>query len=135
MADCIFCKIIQGEIPAHKIYEDEKNLAFLDINPLTWGHTVVAPKEHGETLLAISDESVKEVNLAVKKVTAALKEALQPDGFTIGINHQIGQAVPHLHIHILPRWQNDGGGNIHSIVKNPPSEELSSTAEKIKAAL
>lgn len=132
---CLFCKIVAGETPSEKVYEDESSIAIMDINPLAPGHVVVLPREHGETILEVSDESVAAAQLATKKVTAAIDKALAPDGFTIGINHKIGQAVPHLHIHILPRWRDDGGGNIHSIVHNKPDQEISEIAAKIRAKL
>lgn len=126
---CLFCKIIKGEIPCHKIYEDESVLAFLDINPITKGHTVVIPKFHAETLLDLPDDLVDKLFLVVKKVTQQIKDKINPDGFNIGINMRkvAGQVVDHLHIHILPRWENDNGGSIHTIVNNPPSESLEET--------
>jgi histidine triad (HIT) family protein len=135
MNDCLFCKIVTGEIPAEKIWEDDSSLAFLDVNPLAPGHSMVIPKEHGETLLDVSDESAAELMKAVKQTTGMLERALTPDGFTIGINHKIGQAVDHLHVHILPRFKDDGGGNVHSIVDNRPKEGLAEMAEKIRPAV
>lgn len=135
MTQCLFCKIASGEIPSEKVWEDEYSFAVLDVQPLAPGHTMVLPKEHAATILELSDSALATLMPAVKTVTAAIQKALSPDGFTIGINHKIGQTVDHLHIHILPRWHNDGGGNIHSIVHNQPKEELSQTAEKIRKAL
>jgi histidine triad (HIT) family protein len=128
MENCIFCKIIKGEIPYHKVYEDDNNLAFLDVTPIAKGHTVIIPKLHAETITDIEDDKLQSLFLAVKKVQQKLKGKLNPDGFNGGWNNNevAGQTVPHLHIHIIPRYNGDGGGSIHSIIKNPqiPVEEV-----------
>ncbi|MDP3725483.1 MAG: HIT family protein [Nanoarchaeota archaeon] len=133
MSDCIFCKIAHKEIPSHAIDESEEAIAILDIHPLAPGHTMVVPKTHAETILELPDEKTGPVFQLVKEVVKKLKKALSPDGFTLGINHgtNAGQVVPHLHIHIIPRYKGDGGGNIHSIVKNPPKESLEEIKQKI----
>ncbi|PIR86700.1 MAG: HIT family protein [Candidatus Harrisonbacteria bacterium CG10_big_fil_rev_8_21_14_0_10_49_15] len=132
--DCIFCKIVAKEIPAKIVTENSRALALLDIHPLVPGHTVVVPKQHADTILELGDEEISPLFALVKQATNLLNKALQPDGFTIGLNHgeAVGQGVPHLHVHILPRWTTDGGGNIHSIVKNPPSETLDKILERIQ---
>lgn len=131
---CLFCKIIAKDIEACIVYEDEHTLGFLDIHPRAPGHTMVVPRAHADTILELHDGAIASVFVAVKKVTLLLKQALNPDGFTIGINHGTagGQAVDHLHIHIMPRWHTDGGTSIHSIVNNPFTEPLTVIAEKIK---
>jgi len=110
MSDCIFCKIVQGEIPAIKVYEDDKVLAFMDINPLNDGHTLVVPKQHAETILEIAAEDLTAVIQVVQKVALAIEKGLKPDGLTvIQLNKKAsGQVVPHLHIHLIPRFENDG---------------------------
>jgi len=145
MADCLFCKIAKKEIAAEIVYEDEKTTAFLDVQPRSPGHTMVIPKNHSETILDLKDEEVEPVFLTVKKVTDILKNTFlptgdipqgqKPDGFTIGINHgrASGQVVEHLHIHIIPRFKNDSGHSIHSVVNNPPKESLKELAEKIRS--
>ena len=109
MSDCVFCKIIGGEIPAFKIYEDANFLAFLDVNPRTKGHTLVIPKHHASTLLELPDNHVRGIFLVVKKVAGALTKTLGAKAFTIGSNNGelSGQAVSHLHIHIIPRFDSD----------------------------
>ncbi|MEK7195986.1 MAG: HIT family protein [Patescibacteria group bacterium] len=133
MADCLFCKIVKGEIPSEKIYEDKAAFAFLDIHPLAPGHTIVVPKVHAENILDLPEMVVGPLFLGVRKVTAALNLAIKPHGFTIGINHGkvSGQAIDHLHIHLIPRFEGDGGGSIHSVVKNQSSESVSAIKEKI----
>lgn len=130
---CLFCKIANKDIPSLLIYEDETAMAFLDIHPHGPGHSVVVPKLHAETILELPEEQVGPVFSAVKNVVAILKERLIPDGFTIGINHGRvgGQAVDHLHIHIIPRYKDDGGGSIHSVVRNTPLESLEIIHNKI----
>ncbi len=132
--DCIFCKIANKEIKSEIIYEDNDVLGILDVHPIALGHSMVIPKIHAETILDLPDEKFEAVFKAVKKITALLQKSLAPNGFTIGINHGkvSGQAIDHLHIHIIPRWENDGGGSLHSVVHNPPSESIEQIAEKIK---
>lgn len=132
---CIFCKIIKGEIPNYTVYEDDAVLAFLDIAPRAKGHTVVIPKKHAKRLADLAEEDTTALLPAVKRVVAKIEEVLQPDGYNMGWNDGEvgGQVVPHLHIHIMPRWEGDGGGNMHSIIDNPGDvsvEELSKLFNK-----
>jgi histidine triad (HIT) family protein len=122
--DCIFCKISQGDIPSEKVYENDKVLAFLDIKPHARGHTVVIPKEHGETVFDLAEDDYIAVMEAVVVVMKKLKK-LEPDGFNVGWNHNTagGQVVPHLHVHVMPRYHGDGGGSMHSIVNKPGDVE------------
>ena len=119
MLDCIFCKIVKSDIPAHKVYEDNKVLAFLDVKPHTKGHTVVVPKKHMVRIFDLEDKEIGELFVSVRKIMSILDKKLNPDGFNVGWNHNTagGQVVPHLHIHIMPRYINDGGGSMHSIIK------------------
>ena len=118
-------------MPSYTVYEDDKTLAFLDVNPLAPGHTLVIPKSRAQNIIDLSDEDNVALFDAVKKVTTKIEKGLDPDGFTIGINHTVGQAVQHIHVHIIPRWDDDGGGNVHSIVLNPPKEELEDVLKRI----
>lgn len=130
MKDCIFCKIVNKEIPNYTVYEDDHILAFLDIKPCVKGHTVVIPKVHAETIFEFNDELAKFMFPAVKKVMEHIDTVLQPEGYTVGWNHKEagGQAVPHLHIHIIPRWKNDSGGTMHSVVQNPSDKSVEEVA-------
>lgn len=107
--DCIFCKIIEKKIPSDIIYEDIDTLAFLDINPVNIGHTLVIPKKHYKNVLDISKEEFSKVMETVRKITPAIKEALNAGGINIGISNEkiANQAVFHLHVHIMPRFEND----------------------------
>ena len=133
-APCIFCRIIAGDIPAEAIYEDEYVLAVLDAFPIAPGHTIVLPRVHAPTILELPDAALAPVFAGVREVTNRLRIGLVPHGFTIGINHgrHAGQAIDHLHIHVVPRWEHDRGGSIHSVVQNPPVEDLKTIAEKVR---
>lgn len=130
MQDCIFCKIINKEIPNYTVYEDSHVLAFLDITPRAKGHTLVIPKVHAETLLDLNEEIAKELLPAVQKVMNRMEAVLKPDGYNVGWNHAEagGQVVPHVHIHVLPRWNGDGGGNMHSIVDSASDVDVAEVA-------
>ena len=107
---CIFCKIIKGEVPCDKIYEDENVLVFLDINPISKGHCLVVTKEHYETLLEIPEDESIYLFKALKKIGKALMKGLKADGFNIGMNNfsAAGQVVMHAHFHVIPRFKGDG---------------------------
>ena len=133
MSDCIFCKIVAKEIPSYAVHENAQTLAFLDIHPLSRGHAVVIPKNHAERITDLREADAGALFLTVKQVSDTIHASLRPDGFTIGINDGPGggQGVPHLHIHIIPRYSGDGGGNLHSIVHNPPTETVEEIFKKI----
>lgn len=134
MENCIFCKIGTGIIPAHTVYEDKKTVAFLDVKPHSQGHTVVIPKAHGVTIFDFTDKQLQELIIAVKKTMEIINKALSPDGFNVGWNHNTagGQVVPHLHIHIFPRYKGDGGGSMHSIVNNQGMRTVKEVAALFK---
>lgn len=131
--DCLFCKIAGKQVDARIIYESDDAVAFLDIFPHAPGHSVVIPKAHVESIIDLPEEGVEPFFSAVKHVAALLKNKLNPDGFTIGANqgHLAGQFVNHLHMHVIPRFEGDGGGSLHSVVKNPPKEGLDEIYKKI----
>jgi histidine triad (HIT) family protein len=105
MEDCIFCKIVKGEIPCFKVYEDENVLAFEDINPISRGHTLIIPKRHAQNLWEMPDEDLSAVSLAAKKVGRALMEALKATGVALlQLNGRgVNQVVMHYHLHLVPR--------------------------------
>lgn len=107
---CIFCKIIAGEIPSYKVYEDEFTLAFLDINPVNSGHTLVVSKQHVINIEEASAEILCQAIATVKKVGLSLKNNLGVAGYHVGMNNDpvAGQVVPHLHFHVTPRQAGDG---------------------------
>lgn len=107
---CVFCKIINGELPSYKVYEDENNLAFLDIAPVNPGHVLLVSKKHYENMEEIPADDLCSLILAVKAVGRLLKEKLGVPGYNLSINNDpiAGQAVPHLHFHLMPRRVGDG---------------------------
>ena len=109
MEDCIFCKIIKGEIPSFKIYEDEHVFAFEDINPILDGHTLIIPKRHAENIWEIPEEDLAEIHRASKRIAGALQTALNPDGIAcLQLNGRaVNQVVMHYHLHLIPRKTED----------------------------
>ncbi|MFP4567320.1 MAG: HIT family protein [Candidatus Woesearchaeota archaeon] len=109
MKDCIFCKIIRGEIPSHKIYEDEHTLTFLDIKPKTKGHMITIPKKHYETIYDIPEETLIDIIKITKKMSKIVKEKLNADGVNIiNSNEKAAQQdINHIHFHTLPRYKDD----------------------------
>ena len=130
MDTCIFCKIARGEIPCHKVYKDAHAIAFLDIKPHARGHTVVIPRTHAETSFDLGEKEIYELTMAVQNTMKRIQAILSPDGFNVGWNHNPagGQVVPHLHVHIFPRYTDDGGGSMHSIIKNPGKDSVDEIA-------
>jgi histidine triad (HIT) family protein len=149
--DCIFCKIVRGEIPANRIYEDKEFLAFLDIKPISKGHTLVIPKHHCKNLLdfpkSASEKLAGSENLRflkaeetellelIKKVASAVVKATNADGFNLGMNNgkAAGQVIHHAHFHIIPRFDNDGLHNWPN--KDTSKEELEQVQKKIVSFL
>lgn len=136
MDNCIFCKIVDGQIPSTKVYEDNDFLAFMDINPMAIGHTLVIPKNHFRNALDTTDEVASKMYIVVIKVANAVKKAFNASGINIIQNNEAssGQEVFHSHIHIIPRYDNDNLG-----LKVPPRlkqsiEEINTHAEKIRNA-
>lgn len=129
--NCIFCKILAHEIPNHTVYEDDDVLAFLDIFPCSKGHTVVVPKRHGERLMDLDAREQSVLMQGVAKTMQRLDALLKPAGMNVGWNDRgaAGQAVPHLHVHIIPRYEGDGGGSMHSIVKSKEKIEVGEIAK------
>ena len=109
MADCVFCKIISGDLPVQKVYDGEKVIAFLDIKPIAWGHVLVVPRDHHATWLDLPKELVTELALESQKIAAAAVKAARADGFNLLMNNDrcAGQAIPHVHFHIVPRKPKD----------------------------
>jgi histidine triad (HIT) family protein len=127
----IFTKIISGEIPAYKISETQKFLAFLDVNPLVEGHVLVIPKKEVEYIFDLEDEEYRELMLFAKSVAISLKKAIPCKRIGVAI---IGLEVPHTHIHLVPLNQMDDI-NFSRPKLHPSNEELSATADKIKAKI
>jgi len=126
--DCIFCKIIKGEIPSAKIYEDDKCLAFLDINPVNFGHTLLIPKDHYQMMYDTPDELICYVFTKTKELMVKIKESLQADYVSVSV---VGMDVPHFHVHIIPRYLDDRLNNFWP-TKKYGEGEMRQIVEKIK---
>jgi len=134
-ADCIFCRIVAGEAPAHRVREDERTLTFLDLFPVGRGHLLVVPKRHGENIFEVAAEDLQAVMGVSQRMAFALRRSLAPDG--IGI-HQLngaaaGQTVFHYHMHLIPRHMGDPPV-LHGRVQGDDAE-LARTCAEIRAAL
>ena len=130
MTSCPFCKIVAGEIVSYNIYENDQVLAFLDIKPHARGHTVVIPKVHQVLAEDLPERIYLALMKSVREVMRLLKGKLGADGFNVGWNDgsSAGQVVPHLHLHIFPRYNGDGGGSMHSIINNSGDRSVEKVA-------
>lgn len=126
--DCIFCKIAKGNVPAEIVYEDDKVIAFLDINPVNLGHTLIIPKSHYTNILETPDGVVSDIFVKAKKLMVAIKKAAEADFVVLSV---VGTDVPHLHLHLIPRYHKDGLKNFWP-KKESKKEESKKIAQKIK---
>ncbi len=134
MPDCVFCMIRDGKIPSAKVYDDQRTLALMDINPLSRGHCLVATKAHAATLYEAEPEDLKAAIVTAKKVAGAIRKALNPDGLNLlqANGGAAFQSVPHFHLHLIPRWMNDGKGFDWKEVSGN-REEIMGTADRIRS--
>ncbi|MDE2399431.1 MAG: HIT family protein [Patescibacteria group bacterium] len=136
MEDCIFCKIVKGEIPCSKIYENADVLAFLDIAPVNIGHALIIPKQHFVNIYETPENILVEMMKAAKIISKAIKSETNADGINVTMNNDpaAGQVIFHSHIHVIPRLKEDGFGVWHG--RRPYNEgEKEEVAKKIIAAL
>jgi histidine triad (HIT) family protein len=138
--NCVFCKIIAGEIPAKVIMQNEKAMALLDAFPLAPGHSLVIPKSHYEKVQEMSEQDAKAVFEIVWKLVGAVETGSEVNASTIAIHNgsEAGQEVPHVHAHIVPRKRGDGAGAIHSMFKIKPKlspQDMDSLCERIASNL
>ncbi len=135
--DCIFCKIIDKELPANIIYEDLDVIAFLDINQATKGHTLVIPKNHHETYLSTPKEEMHHVMDVAQKIGQAQMKQLLARGVNIIINNYppAGQVIPHFHVHVIPRYDQTDGLSIEMVDKKHPDFNLPVLASQIRKGL
>lgn len=134
--DCLFCNIVSGAIPSTKVYEDDVVFAFLDIHPVNIGHTLVIPKTHHTNLYDTEDVTLAHMMTTVKKLSVAIKSALNADGVNIEMNNDpvAGQIIFHAHLHIVPRFEGDGFKHWHGARDYNKGEDVE-VAQKISAAL
>jgi len=134
----IFSQIVEGEIPARIVYEDETTIAFLDANPLAPGHTLVIPKDEYERLNDVPEDIATDLYATIHRMVPAVEEAVDADATTVAFNNgeESGQEVPHVHCHIVPRFEGDGGGPIHAMFGGPADledDELDDIADEIES--
>lgn len=136
MTECVFCRIIAGQIPSTRVYEDEHTLAFMDIGHVNPGHVLVAVKKHAENLYALEEAQAAAVARASVRVARAIREAFAPPGLSVyqANGRPAGQTVFHYHVHLLPRHEGDGM-ELTWPVKNPPREKLEEYAVRIRERL
>jgi histidine triad (HIT) family protein len=136
MSDCVFCKIRDGQIPSLKVDEDERTLTFMDINPLSPGHCLVVTKRHAATLFEADLEDLTAAIATAKRVALAIRKALTPDGLNMlqANGAAAFQSVPHFHLHLIPRWANDGKGFDWKLVPGD-RDAITKTGQRIQAAV
>ena len=137
--DCLFCSIVAGDIPSRTVADTEDTLAFLDVNPLAPGHTLVIPKGHHETIAETPTDAMSAVFDTIATLTPAAETAVDADASIVGFNNgrAAGQEIPHLHGHIVPRFHDDGGHPIHAVAGDRPDlgdDELDSIRDEIVAS-
>ena len=134
---CIFCRIVAGEIPAEVVARGDDFTAFLDVQPLADGHVLVVPTAHVATLEAMEPAAADALFRAVYRLAGPVRTAVGAAGSTIGVNNgaATGQTVPHVHVHIVPRWEGDGAGSVHTIFRAGPRRPVADVGAAIRAAL
>jgi histidine triad (HIT) family protein len=134
--DCVFCKIRDAQIPAMKIYEDDRTFAIMDINPLNTGHCLVVTKTHAPTIWDAAVEDLQAAIATARRVAAAVREAVKPDGLNmLQANGQAAfQSVPHYHVHLIPRWTRDGKGFDWKLVPGDRTQ-IMAVGQKIRDAV
>ena len=136
MGDCVFCKIVEGQIPSAKVHEDALTLAFMDIGQVNPGHVLVAVKPHVENIFGLDDGLAAAAFQSAARVARAVQKAYAPEGVTLyqANGPAAGQTVYHFHLHIVPRYDKDGM-HLSWPAKNPPREQLEANAAMLRAAL
>ena len=134
--NCLFCRIVSGEVPATVVYEDKHSFAFFDHRPLFHGHTLLVPREHVETLGELPASMVEPYFKAAQLLARAVESGLEAEGTFVAMNNRVSQSVPHLHVHVVPRRRKDGlKGFFWPRTKYKGEEEMKVVQSKIAAAL
>lgn len=136
MTDCIFCKLRDGQIPSMRIFEDDKTVVFMDINPLNSGHCLVITKTHAANLFEAPVEDLQAAIATAQRVALAIRDGLKPDGLNMlqANGAAAFQSVPHFHLHLIPRWNNDGKGFDWKVVPGN-REQIMKAGERLRALL
>jgi len=134
--NCLFCRIVSGEAPAVRVYEDINSIAFLDHRPLFHGHTLLVPRKHFETLVDLPTTQVGPLFTAAQTLAQAVEFAMEAEGTFVAMNNRVSQSVPHLHVHVVPRRRKDGlKGFFWPRTKYKDEAEMKVVQEKIAVAL
>jgi histidine triad (HIT) family protein len=133
---CIFCRIVAGEIPAEVVASEADGVAFLDVQPLADGHVLVVPRAQVATIEDLEPAAADSLFRMVRRLAGPVRRALDAAGTTIGVNNgdATGQTIPHVHVHIVPRWPNDGAGSVHTIVPRHTTRSLADVGAAIRKA-
>jgi histidine triad (HIT) family protein len=133
-SDCVFCKIVKGELPSTKVYEDDNTLAFMDIGPVVKGHTLVIPKKHHDPLMNTPPEVLRKLITVVQQIAIAQTKELGADGINVtqANGSLAGQIVPHIHFHVIPRFKNDDHSWNCKAGKYDTPQEMQGMADKIR---
>jgi histidine triad (HIT) family protein len=133
---CRFCQIIAGDEPSHVVFEDERTLAFLDNRPLFPGHSLLAPRDHYETLADLPDELVEPLFANARLLSAAVPKAMRKPGSFVAMNNVVSQSVPHLHVHVVPRKPKDGlRGFFWPRTRYESEDQMREVAERVRKAV
>lgn len=131
MIDCVFCRIVADDLPSHTVHETADAVAFLDANPLADGHTLVIPKAHHERLGDVPADTAEKFYAALHEVVPAVERAVDAPATTVAVNNgpAAGQEVPHVHAHVVPRFEGDAAGPIHALFSGRPTVSEERQAE------
>ncbi|HYX45026.1 MAG TPA: HIT family protein [Acidimicrobiales bacterium] len=133
---CLFCQVVAGEAPAHRVLDEEGAVAFLDVRPLFPGHCLLVPREHHETLGDLPEALVGDIFATARRLALAVEAAMDAEGSFVAVNNRVSQSVPHLHVHVVPRRRKDGlRGFFWPRARYADDAEAEAVAERLRAAL
>jgi histidine triad (HIT) family protein len=136
LTDCLFCQIVAGELPAHRVLDDARAVAFLDTRPLFPGHCLLVPREHHETLGDLPEMLVGDLFSTTRRLALAVETAMGAEGSFVAINNRVSQSVPHLHVHVVPRRRKDGlRGFFWPRSRYADDAEAEAVAERVRTTL
>jgi histidine triad (HIT) family protein len=136
VADCLFCRVVAGDVPAHVVLDDGSTLAFLDNRPLFPGHCLLVPREHHETLTDLPEQLVAPLFSASRRLALAVETAMGAAGSFVAMNNRVSQSVPHLHVHVVPRRPKDGlRGFFWPRHRYASEDEAAEVAARVRSAL
>lgn len=135
MADCVFCRIVAGEVPAHTVLETDDLVAFLDTRPVFKGHVLLVPRDHVETLPDLPAELRDPFLAQAQRLATAMKDGLGAQGSFVAINNTVSQSVPHLHLHVVPRTKGDGLRGFFWPRTKYADGEAAAYADRVRGAL